>query len=219
MSDDRHLRVGTAQREHALELVREAAADGRLEYTELDSRVARALGAVTRDDLAMVLDDLVPSADLDQVLGESPALGEGPGYRWERPLVITSAVGQTRFGGDWLVPPFLEVHAKWNQAKLDFTHARSAGQLIDLVLVGGYGTLVLIVPEGWGVDVSAVMADQSSTVTSSVPTRPTAGHPRIVVRGRTSSGVRVRPASRFDKWQGRRKPAQPPPVPRAAIEA
>jgi len=207
---DGHLRVSTAQRENALQIVRDAAADGRLEFADLESRVARVMAAVTRDDVAGVLADLVPSAELHQVVADAPPLGEGPGYRWEEPVLIKVGSDGTRIGGDWLVPPFLEVHTTWAGAKLDFTRARAAGPLIDLVLVGSYGAVTIVVPEGWGVDLTSVQADSSAQVSSTVRTRPTPGHPRIVVRGRTGGGVKARTPSRFDQWQDRRRPAQPP---------
>ena len=55
-----HLRVGTSQRERALAEIRNAAADERITFDELEGRVPRALGAVTRADLASVLEDLLP---------------------------------------------------------------------------------------------------------------------------------------------------------------
>ena len=58
-----HLRVGTAQRERALELIRNAAADERITFDELEGRVPRALGAVTRADLTLDFDAVATSAD------------------------------------------------------------------------------------------------------------------------------------------------------------
>lgn len=56
---DGHVRVGTVHRERALTELRNAAADDRITFDELDARVARALQAQTRDDLAGVLGDLL----------------------------------------------------------------------------------------------------------------------------------------------------------------
>ena len=83
-----HLRVGTVQRERALELIRNAAADERITFDELEGRVPRALGAVTRADLVAVLEDLVPAAEVDAVVGLDAPIGEGPGYSWDDPLVL-----------------------------------------------------------------------------------------------------------------------------------
>ena len=83
-----HLRVGTAQRERALELIRNAAADERITFDELEGRVPRALGAVTCAGLVAVLEDLVPAAEVDAVVGLDAPIGEGPGYSWDDPLVL-----------------------------------------------------------------------------------------------------------------------------------
>ncbi len=203
---DPQLRVGTAQRERAIEVIREAAADGRLDFDELEARVPRALAAVTRGDLALLLRDLVPSADLDAVLGNTAAVGEGVGFRWEEPLLIQAKGDSILVCGVWDVPPFIEVQVTSWGAKLNFTQARPLAKLIDLVLVGGgWGSVALVVPEGWGVDTQGLQSDGQSTVTSKVPTRPAPGMPRIVVRGRTTGNMQARHPSSFDLWQARRK--------------
>lgn len=57
-----------------------------------------------------------------------------------------------------------------------------------------------LVPEDWGVDAQNIMLNgQNASVSSSVRTRPVAGAPRIVLRGRTSGRVRVRHANYWDR--------------------
>lgn len=52
------LRVGHAERQQAIELVKAAYADGRLDRDELEDRAGRALSARTTSDLDAVLADL-----------------------------------------------------------------------------------------------------------------------------------------------------------------
>ena len=55
---DSGIRASDAEREHHVELLREHAAQGRLTVEELSERLDRAYGAVTRDQLAVLVDDL-----------------------------------------------------------------------------------------------------------------------------------------------------------------
>jgi hypothetical protein len=59
------LRVSDAERELAVAQLREAAGEGRLSVEELDERTTAAYAAVTRGDLARLLDDL-PAAPLPE---------------------------------------------------------------------------------------------------------------------------------------------------------
>ncbi|CAA9471579.1 MAG: hypothetical protein AVDCRST_MAG67-67 [uncultured Solirubrobacteraceae bacterium] len=60
MTADEHsqLRASDAERDWAVGIVREAAAEGRLALDELSDRVERALGATTRGELELVVRDL-----------------------------------------------------------------------------------------------------------------------------------------------------------------
>lgn len=98
------------QREQALEVLRNAAAEERLTFEELEGRVPRALHATTRDDLTAVLTDLLSAERIEEIVGGEPPLGEGPGYSGEDPLVLESERwSELAVVGPWAVPPFLEV--------------------------------------------------------------------------------------------------------------
>ena len=201
VSADRHLRVGTAERELALEILRNAAAEDKLTFDELEGRVPRALHAVTRADLASILEDLIPAAELDETLGGEASIGEGPGYTWDEPLVFESKSWSTMtIAGPWVVLPFLEVHnTSVGGVRLDFSQARPASRIIDLVIsMHGYGTLTVIVPVGWGVDSTTTQADVHNVQSTGVHTRPSKGLPRVIVRGRTNGAVKVRTSTPAD---------------------
>lgn len=191
---DGHLRVTTGQRENSVAVLREAAADGRLDFDELDQRVGTALHARTRGDLAAVLMDLVPSAQMDTTLETVAPLGEGPGFRWEEPLVIDGNwLRNTVLQGKWEVPPFLEVNTGMGYVKLDMTHATCRSRVIDLMITSSSGTITLVIPQGWCVDTTEVQTNgMSGTISSRVPTRSPLDAPRIVVRGRTAGSLKVR---------------------------
>ena len=197
---DGHLRVTTGQRDNAVAILREAAADGRLNFDELDNRVGTALRASIRDDLAAVMFDLVPTAQMDLALQTAAPLGDGPGYRWEEPLLINGEWSRnTVRQGAWEVPPFLEVNTGMGYVKLDMTHATCRSRVVDLVITSSSGTITLVVPHGWCVDTSEVQTSgMSGTISSRVPTRSPGDAPRIVVRGRTAGTLKVRPSTPRD---------------------
>ncbi|MFT3876962.1 MAG: DUF1707 domain-containing protein [Propioniciclava sp.] len=207
---DRHLRIGHPQRDHALDILRSAAADGRLEFDELEHRTTRALAAVTRADLAEVLHDLVPSAELDNELGAGVPIGEGPGYSWDDPLLLRGDQQPVRVGGPWVAPPFIEVVCGWRSSLIDFTQSHPTSPVIDIVIGGQWGGLTIIIPDGWGADLQGIQADGSSYTTSSVPTRPRRGLTRLVVRGRSTGGVAVRTPTARDLRRAASGKLRPP---------
>lgn len=196
-----HLRVGHAERERAVDTLREAAGVGRLTLDELDDRIERALQARTRADLRLVLADLVPGGELEAaVRPASTPEHAGPGWSWQDPLVLTARWDDVVRAGAWLVPPFLEVHPVASNVRLDFVDARMSADQIDVSLLGGAGDTVLVVPEGWGVDLTHVKRGMGS-VRSSVAERPAAAQPLLVVRGATKlGGLKVRHPNRWDTF-------------------
>ena len=57
-ADRRNLRVSDAEREHAAEVLRRAAGDGRITFEELDDRLTAAYAARTYGELAAITEDL-----------------------------------------------------------------------------------------------------------------------------------------------------------------
>lgn len=194
------LRIGHTERDQAVETLREAAGEGRLTLEELDERIEAALQAKTRSQLTALLADLLPATELQVAV--SPALTaaavEEPGYSWEDPLILTARWDDVFRAGPWIIPPFLEVHPVAANVKLDLVDARVGAKVLDVHLVGGAGDLTLIVPEGWGADVSRVGKGLGS-VKATVDQRPAHGQPMLVVRGHTSLGnVKVRHPNWWD---------------------
>jgi len=211
---DAQLRVTAAQRDHAAAELREAAADERLDFDELEARIPVVLAAKTRGDLIAVLRDLVPAARMDAVVGVETPLGSGVGFSWEEPWVLQSKDWEAiKLIGEWWLPPFMELVDTGFGIHLNATLATPLAPVIDVV-VTGKGKVVLVVPDGWGVDVTQLTADagQVSGMSSTVRSRPERGKPRLVLRGSFGGTVIVRHPGWWDrraiaKWEQRGRPA------------
>ncbi|MDO5677096.1 MAG: DUF1707 domain-containing protein [Propionibacteriaceae bacterium] len=197
---DARLRVTAQQRDHAAAILREAVVDGRLDVEELNSRLPGALNAHSREDLYRVLDDLVPAAELPKVVAEGVPLGEGPGMTWENPLLIKADWKGDERIGVWDLPPFIELLGTgWGSIKLNCVLARPLAKVIDVVISGNPSVLI-VVPEGWGVDVQQLNGSgQSGGISSLVPTRPVGDKPRLILRGSTTMQVKVRTPGYWDR--------------------
>ncbi|MDO5066948.1 MAG: DUF1707 domain-containing protein [Propionibacteriaceae bacterium] len=214
---DLHLRVTSAEREAAAAQLRDATADGRLSFDDLEARLPRALGAVTHDDIQQVLQDLVPSGELSQLFGAVRGETDVPGMSWENPQLHRFGWdGLTRIG-TWQVPPFLEFIGKdWGTLYLNFVDAVALAPVIDIMLTGSLGAKI-VVPSGWGVDLhqlGGVKADVLESINSEVPTRPEKGKPRILLRGIAKYGVTVREPNWFDQRKLRKHRACQQALPR-----
>ena len=86
--------------------------------------------------------------------------------------------------------------------KLDFVEARPAAQLIEIEVIGGAGSIVLVLPAGWAADADRVSkAFGSKTV--KVPREPGPGMPLLVLHGSVGVGsLRVRPPNRLQRRSG-----------------
>lgn len=203
MSDaDLQLRVTTAERESAAAHLRDATADGRLSFDELESRLPRALGAITRADIHDVLRDLVPGEEMGRLFGISSGETDAPGMSWENPWLQRFGWQGLSLVGPWRVPPFMEFIGKdWGTLYLNFVDATPLAPVLDIVLTGSLSAKI-IVPPGWGVDLhqmGSTMSDLGESINSEVPTRPAKGNPRVLVRGIAKHGLKVREPNWFDE--------------------
>ncbi|MFF8732473.1 DUF1707 domain-containing protein [Streptomyces sp. NPDC015171] len=179
-------RASHADRDRVVEVLTEAAADGRITAGELDDRVGAALSARTLAELAPL------TADLPGEAVPAPAK--------EVVRIEQQASSATR-SGDWTVPRRMEIESAWGDVTLDFSSAviRYDTLRIDLDMRGG--TLRLITRPGVVVDADSLVIDYGQT-----RLRP-AGEPgepavlRVEIAGRLSMGrLEARPRRR---WFGR----------------
>jgi len=166
-SAPRDLRASDADRDRVLELLAEAAADGRLTAEEHAERVQRACTARTLGDLAVLTADLAaPSAQP---------------VRLDGGRIISTVFGQTRRDGRWVVPESLTVTAVAGEVEVDFTQAILQASRVRLYATVIGGRLRIVVPDG----VSVVMTGHSVLGRKrGVPKTPPGSEPAAVIEVR-----------------------------------
>jgi hypothetical protein len=174
-----------ADRDRIVEVLREAAADGRLTADELDQRLEAALTARTLADLEPLLDGLTAG------LAEVPDL--------ER---IKCGSGIVKRDRSWVVPRRLEIELGSGSVLLDFRQAVIGKPELHIDLRIASGSLKLITRPGIVVDANGVSV-ASGSVRVDPPARPdTPVKLRVSISGRVASGsVSARPERRGSWWR------------------
>jgi Domain of unknown function (DUF1707) len=150
------MRASDADRDRAVEILRGAAADGRLTPGELDERLEAALSSRTFGELAALTAGLVAPS--------SGAAGAGDLIR------IDQRGGSVRRTGRWVVPRRLEVYSSWCDVWLDFTDAVIAHDTLHIAVNMRGGSLILVAGPGLVVD-----ADTLKVRYADIKLRPRAG--------------------------------------------
>jgi hypothetical protein len=195
-----NIRIGDRERDAVAAVLQEAAADGRLSMAELDDRLDAALQAKTHADL----DPLV--ADLSVELPSQPSGGQSPaqrprsaGYSREDPLRLDGGMSSEKRRGVWTMPPFILINQGVGSVKLNCLEATPAAQVIEIEVVGGAGSIVLVLPDGWAVDADRLSKSWGSKKVK-VPRDPAPGKPLLVIYGSVGMGsLKVRPPSKLDQ--------------------
>jgi hypothetical protein len=156
------LRASDAERERALDLLREAMTTGRLTVDELDDRMHLVLTAKTRVELERLVDDvLVPFDDRHPVGGGSVAAVPGVA----RPLVrpgedgtrrILSILGGSRRTGRWRLAASCSVFNVLGGSELDLSEVELTTDRVELKVVNVLGGAEVTLPIGMNVEVSEV---------------------------------------------------------------
>ncbi|MFC8722208.1 DUF1707 domain-containing protein [Kitasatospora sp. NPDC057198] len=137
------MRASHTDRDEVVEILRDAAADGRITVDELDERLTVALNARTFGELAALTRDLPvtpPAAPLPPP--PVPRIEPGP----SRDLVeVTQRFGTLRRVGPWEVPRRLDLRMHVGDACLDFTQAVITHPVLDLDVHLGIGSDLLVV--------------------------------------------------------------------------
>ena len=183
MADDARVpavRASDAERERVITRLRNAAAEGRLTLEELSDRVEAAAGAVTRQDLERLTEDLPAQAPV--TTPPEPA---------DVPTGTSSIFGDVRRSGAWVVPAASTWRTFFGDIVLDVREARVAGAEVRIDASTVFGDVDLLVPEGVEVELRSrtLFGDvKQEAGGSAVP-----GAARIVLTGGTVFGdVRVR---------------------------
>jgi hypothetical protein len=198
MSEQGHLRIGTADRTDAVARLRVAAAEGRLTSAEAQERIAGVDAALTYEDLDGLLRDLPQSRPPTPPPAPS---GWGPA----NPLLLSGGMSRESREGAWEIPPYLRVSAEFGSVRLDCREAICLAPVIQIEVGAGAGSVKLIVPDGWGVDTDEV-AKSWGSVRNKAQRRAEPGQPQLVLRGSAGVGsVRVRTATRRRRRDLRRQ--------------
>jgi hypothetical protein len=200
-----NIRIGYRERDAVAAVLQEAAGDGRLTMAELDERLEAALQAKTYADLDPLVADLsveLPSHALSS--GRPPAQRPpAAGYSREDPLRLDAGMGSEKRRGVWTVPPFILIKQGMGSVELNCLEATPAAQLIEIQVIGGVGSVVLVLPDGWAADADRLSKGSKSV---KVPREPAPGKPLLVIYGSLGLGsFKVRPPNRHDKRRSARE--------------
>src|SRR5699024_1812486 len=198
-------RIVPKQRDDAIEVLREAAGDGRITVAELDERMDRVQAAKFPVCLDEVLSDLItelpsdrfrPASAISAVDGRArPVAG------WDRfdPLVIRAGWESEGRRAKWAVPPFVHVEPAMSNIELNFLEVDTVLVLIEVDVVAGMGAAIVVIPEDWAVNVDQLSKTWGS-VSSAVNAVPAAHRPLVRVGGSIGMGsFRARFANYFDR--------------------
>ncbi|MEV4420776.1 DUF1707 domain-containing protein [Patulibacter sp. NPDC049589] len=188
------IRASDAEREHVMDLLRDAAAEGRLTFEELADRIGAASRATTRDELADLTADLPDPA---------PADGAPPPVGWSDPVASaahlaarsperrTAVFADLRQDGPWRVPYVGRWSTVFGDIDLDLREAVVAHASVQVEASSVFGDVTLLVPEGVVVDVRS--RSGFGKVRQEAGLRGPAGAPVVILTGFTWFGdVRVR---------------------------
>jgi hypothetical protein len=186
------MRASDADRDLVIDLLREAAEDGRLTAEEFEERVQAAMSSRTFGELATLTADLVAPPAPPSV-PEEPAAPDL--------IRIRQRGGSVLRTGRWAVPRRLELRPTWCDVTLDFTSAIITHDTLRIDLRMRGGILALVAGPGIVVD-----AEDLRVRYTDVEMRPSAepGTPvllRVELAGRARYGrIDVQRPGRTQGW-------------------
>lgn len=192
--DDRGgLRASHDDREAVVEQLRDAAAEGRIDLDELDTRLEQALTARTYADLDVLTADLPRS----QTAGDLP------------PLVLKGGLhGASRGPGRWDVPAHVIAHGGLGGVKLDFSRVECRLPEVTVEAYGEAAGVTIVLPDGWAADTGALDPGIGGLRDSTTPDR-LPGTPLIRLTGSGGvAGVVVRHPNRWERRKLRTNPVR-----------
>lgn len=157
--DSRDERASHRDRDRAVEALRIAAGDGRIDTDELDARLERALAARTLGELAELTGDLGRRADDEFVIEQ---------------------VGATYVkDGGWRVPARIRIRTSMSRVTLDFTRAVITADVLHIDAEMVHGKLRIVSAPGMVID-----ADGLTRTYSKAKLRPTdtTADPRLLIK-------------------------------------
>ena len=216
MNDEPFRAVTDEERAVAMSLLRRAADGGSLTPPALERRMSLVRRARLAGELARALAGIdqypfgVPPADWP-VLPVPPApmaarsgtQERSPTRGWERddPLTVSGGLESETIAGDWIVPPYLRLHAGLSSVRVDCRRAHASAATIDVEIRAGITTIVMVLPPGWAADASRLRRNLG-TLRIRVPRLPVQGYPTLVFHGGLGiTTLVVRGENRVDRWR------------------
>lgn len=145
--DPQKLRISDADRHQTADVLRDAAAEGRLDFDELDERLEATYAAKVYADLVPILADLpqqpqtlIPAAAATPA---TPAPAVTGGQQSDRLVAIMSGVDRR---GKWTVPADLKILALMGGANLDLRQASFAAREVTITVNAIMGGAEIVVP-------------------------------------------------------------------------
>lgn len=197
------VRVGHADRDRVIEILNSAAAEGRLTIEELESRIETASAARFESELDALIADL-PAGQ--RAPATPPALvptGRNGVLVPQGALVLHAGWSNIIRAGRWNVPEWIDVSPSWAAVVLNFLDAvPPPGGEVNIHLRGSWGSLIVILPEGWAINRDALTtASAWSDSKFEAPTIREPGKPLVRLSGDAREGrVRVRRERWWDKY-------------------
>lgn len=181
-------RASDHDRERAAAVIQEAHGDGRLDFEEMDERLTRIYSAKTQLELRDATADLVPVA---------------PAGAAE--LTIRAKHSAQKREGAWTVPERVTALPEHSSLRLDFTDAVVRWPEIHVEARPKHSSILMIVPEGWSVDLDQI--DMVGSSASNKAGTAKAGGVRLRITGEARySSITVRhPRKRHWWWPWYRK--------------
>ncbi|MFY0409126.1 DUF1707 SHOCT-like domain-containing protein [Solicola sp. PLA-1-18] len=180
----RGLRASDADREAVVEILRDAAGEGRLSFEEMDERQDAAYAARTYAELEPLVADL-PDAELPWADAPRAMVPLAPR---DEPLVLTAGGTNQARRGRWAVPARVVLNPQVSSIVLDFRHATCPHRVVAVEVHGGVGNVTLVVPDGWGVDTDQLRSSWG-TVRNKRQQTAERSSPTLVVSGGIGMGT------------------------------
>ena len=194
MADPGGVRIGDAERQRVVDMLRRHTGEGRLTLDEFAERTGQVYAAVTQSDLDAVLADL--PKDLGPPLPPTPdegattlSLGGRKVPRKRRFLAIMCAASAR---GTWVAPRKIYAFSWWGHVDIDLSEALIQTDVVDITAAAYMGSVTVKVPEGIPVDIHGfVLMGGTGNQLRNTPVIPGAPLVRIRIRG-LWGGVSIR---------------------------
>lgn len=196
-------RVSDLEREEVADLIREAAGEGRLTFTELEERLESVYASRTHGELVELTADLPggPSASASSgVVASAP-----PGYVEQSNPTINVFLSDHKRTGNWLAPQRQDVHAVLGDVTLDYTEAQVPYEEIFLDIKSILADVKIRVPQNAIVHLDGQPILGSVTEQGSYdPNVPMVGKPKVFhIKGTAILGeIKVKRGPRLSKRLG-----------------